>query len=516
MNEIKCDVLVIGTGIAGLITAINVDPAREVLIITKGKLRETNTGLAQGGIAAAIDDDDKPLYHYQDTLNAGAGLCVPEAVSVLVQDAIKRVSELVALGANFDRIANDFSLTKEGAHGKRRILHAGDSTGLEIERTLVANIAQQKNIRLMEKYFIKELLVKNLVCYGALAINVESGELVLISAKAVMLASGGLGQIYLKNTNPVLATGDGVAMGFRVGLPVCDMEFVQFHPTTLMTGDRKPLSLFLISEAVRGEGAYLFNKKGDRFMPNYHPLAELAPRDIVARAIVTEMATTDCDHVYLDFKSIKEDVERRFPNIYQRCLEYGYDLNRDPIPVAPAAHYAMGGIKTDIEGRTAVAGLYAAGEVSSVGVHGANRLASNSLLDGLVFGVRAAQHINHYVRQTLHHPLVYVAKVSARSLSSMQTLQIKEQIKETMWKYAGIIRDGAGLQKAQVQLEKLSEQVNFSSHDWAICEVQNMVLVASLIVSFALERKESRGAHYRTDCPDTLAEWRQRLDASAN
>ncbi|HAR61915.1 MAG: L-aspartate oxidase [Candidatus Margulisiibacteriota bacterium] len=514
MQELSCDVLVIGTGIAGLTVALKVADEANVILCTKGKLNETNTGLAQGGIAVAFDDDDKPFFHYQDTMNAGAGLCLSEAVNVLVHDALARVSELITLGANFDKEFDEYSLTKEGAHGKRRILHAGDTTGLEIERTLGQNILKEKNIKIIEKLFIKDLVIEDNVCCGAIGIHVDTSEIFVVKSKATVITTGGLGQIYLKNTNPALATGDGIAMGFRAGVSICDMEFVQFHPTTLVTGDRKPVSLFLISEAVRGEGAYLFNKNGVRFMPGYHPLAELAPRDIVAKAIVNEMAKTECDYVLLDFRPIKENIPRRFPNIYKRCLEQGFDITQQPIPVAPAAHYAMGGIKTDVNGATSVSGLYAAGEVSSVGVHGANRLASNSLLDGLVFGHRAALSLLEYIKNRRLIPIVYKPRISTKKVTPEDLLVMKGQIKSIMWKNIGIIRNENGLAKAKKDLLEWTSVFNFSSLDYMTCEVQNMLQVALLIVSFALERTESRGAHYREDYPQPLTEWEKRLETS--
>lgn len=514
MTNLSCDILVIGTGIAGLTAALNASEQARVILCTKSKIKDTNTDLAQGGIAVVMDDNDRPLFHYEDTLNAGGGICIPEAVKVLVSDGPKRVRELIGMGAKFDKIREEYSLTKEGAHRKRRILHAADSTGAEIEDVLVRNVRNHPNIEIIEHLFIKDFVVLNNRCSGVIAIDPKTGGPLVIQSIATVIASGGLGQVYARNTNPPMATGDGIAMAYRGGAVVSDMEFIQFHPTTLVSGDRKPLSLFLISEAVRGEGAHLLNIKGERFMPDYHPMAELAPRDVVARAIFDQLEKTESDRVFLDFREITENVVERFPNINKRCLEQGYDITSDLVPVSPAAHYLMGGIKIDIDGNTSVEGLFAAGEVSTVGVHGANRLASNSLLDGLVFGHRVADNMMQYVNDKFTSVINYSLEEDQTKHSHTQMDAFKDMIRQIMWKYAGIIRNEEGLMKALAKLRDIKSQINYHSYDVKVCETQNILQNAILIVSFALHRKESRGAHYRDDYPDTQKKWKERLETS--
>jgi L-aspartate oxidase len=495
MQILTTDHIVIGSGIAGLSAARELSKHGETLLISKGQFRESATQYAQGGIAAALQKDDAPSLHFQDTLNAGDGLCDEAAVKILVEEGPKRVKELIQLGAKFDQTQGELDFTQEAAHSHRRILHAGDATGKEIEKTLGQTILNDKKVKLISNTSILNLIVQNNTCLGC-----TDGETTYL-AKATILATGGCGQLYARNTNPPLATGDGIAMAYRAGAIVQDMEFMQFHPTTLYLGDKKPISIFLITEAVRGEGALLRNIHGERFMPTYHPKAELAPRDHVARAIFNEMQKTNAPHVYLDLSQLTLNIAKRFPTIYQRCLESKIDITRDFIPVAPAAHYFMGGIKTDLWGKTSIKNLYAGGEVACLGIHGANRLASNSLLDGLVFGHRIAHHISHtdIPRPTFIEPIKQPSKQTAHSLT------IKHQLRDLMWNHAGIIRNQEGLIYLIQKLESLDIQDEVN-------EVQNMLIVSKLIAQAALDRTESRGSHFRSDYPERNdTDWQRRL-----
>src|SRR5579863_6257248 len=378
------DYLVIGAGVAGLRAAIDLAAAGRVLVVAKDTLRESSSEYAQGGIAVALGDDDEVELHEQDTITAGDGLCDQAAVRALVEEGPAAIQELIDWGANFDREGPRLALTREGAHSRRRILHAhGDSTGREIALTLYRKASSLTNIRFQSYAAITELAVDEGVVCGALVFDEEARESHLISARAVLLATGGLGRVYCDTTNPDVATGDGVATAWRAGAGISDIEFVQFHPTALHV---EGAPHFLLSEALRGEGAYLINAHGERFMHRYHRLAELAPRDVVSRAIVAELRATDALHVFLDLRHRGDRfIRSRFPRIYETCLRYGVDLASQPAPVHPAAHYAMGGVHTDLDGRASLPGLYAAGEAACTGVHGANRLASNSLLEGVVF-----------------------------------------------------------------------------------------------------------------------------------
>lgn len=501
MNTIIFDYVVIGSGIAGLTSARQLSLSGKTCLISKGRFTESATLYAQGGIAAAMCGDDTPAFHFEDTIRAGDGLCDEAAVRVLVEEGPLRVSELIELGAQFDRVNGALDFGQEAAHGRRRILHAGDATGREIEKTLGNALQREGQVTLFPNTMVLELNVVDGVCVGCVA-NGPDG-LVQLYAKAVVLATGGCGQLFSRNTNPAVATGDGLALAYRVGCEVQDMEFIQFHPTTLSLGDQKPISMFLISEAVRGEGAVLRTVSGERFMPKYHPSAELAPRDVVARAIVSELKLTNSDHVYLDLTQLSLDVATRFPTIYSRCLEAGIDISKDFIPVSPAAHYMMGGVKTDLWGHTNVDRLYAVGEVACLGVHGANRLASNSLLDGLVFGYRAAVDALKWLTTTAP-----VALPSDRQWIQVspekrdEIMMLKQSLRDKMWLDAGILRDRDGLLDLQQFLDTFSETLlSISSVDRDVCEVQNMAVVAGLIVRAALAREESRGSHYRVDFP---------------
>ncbi|MCS7300305.1 MAG: L-aspartate oxidase, partial [Fimbriimonadales bacterium] len=385
------DFLVLGSGIAGLTFALNAAPHGSVAILTKKQRSESNTNYAQGGIAAAIGADDSWELHLQDTLIAGAGLCDRAAVEVLVKNGPRLIHWLIELGAQFDRTPDgNIALGKEGGHSRNRIIHAADHTGYEIERTLLIAARKTPHITILEHYQALDLIIENGACAGVQVLDTLTGDLFEIRAKATLLATGGCGQVYLHTSNPLIATGDGIAMAWRAGAVIANMEFIQFHPTTLYHTDAPS---FLISEAVRGEGGILRRRDGYRFMPDYDPRAELAPRDIVARAIDAELKKTGDPCVYLDITHLDpEFIKHRFPTIYHTCLQYGVDITKEPIPVVPAAHYTCGGVWTDLNGRTTIPRLYACGEVAYTGVHGANRLASNSLLEALVFAERAAQH----------------------------------------------------------------------------------------------------------------------------
>jgi L-aspartate oxidase len=517
----ECDILIVGGGIAGLRAALTASQFAKVIVLTKGKIGETATEKAQGGIAAAVDQiKDSTQFHLEDTLEAGAGLCSEEAVRILVNEGVERVKELIEMGARFDRAATEagggFALALEGAHKRRRILHAGDATGEEIQRTLGSKVLTEGLAEIKPHILGIDLLFDGKHCLGISAYNLITRQIETYLAKATILATGGLGQVYLYTTNPTVATGDGVAMAYRAGAEVTDMEFVQFHPTALVQfkefEDLIALPQFLISEAVRGEGGILLNTRGERFMEKYHVQLELAPRDIVARAIFEEMLSTGSDHVYLSLSRIQPDkIIHRFPVIYKTCLERGLDITGDNIPVAPAAHYAMGGIKTDLWGKTNLNCLFAAGECASLGVHGANRLASNSLLDGLVFGHRAAQAAKDYLKQ----PLPALAPISQPPPPHIKETEVQKAlliIKTSMWHGAGIIRDRKVLEDSVIKLKDLENRLNFTPSTPAEIELKNLLLVAKLITQAALDRRESRGAHFRSDYPQTDDQhWKRHL-----
>ncbi|MGC7847737.1 L-aspartate oxidase [Desulforudis sp. 1088] len=506
--QYEVEYLVIGSGIAGLYTAYTIAKAGgDVLVITKRMVEDTSTERAQGGIAAAISASDSPLLHEQDTLGAGAGLCDEEAVHVLVTEGPERVRELVSLGARFDRANGDFALTREGAHSQRRILHAsGDATGAELQRVLSFQ-AHDIGVPILEWHFAVDLLVKDGRCYGALVLQEDRNRLVVFWARAVILATGGAGQLYRRTTNPQVVTGDGMALGYRAGAELSDLEFVQFHPTVLALPGAPS---FLISEAVRGEGGLLRNTAGERFMPGYHPLAELAPRDVVTRAILKEMEKTGADHVYLDVSHLPPgQVEHRFPTISRTCKTYGVDVACDLIPVAPAAHYMMGGVKTGLDGQTCINGLYACGEVASAGIHGANRLASNSLLDGLVFGGRIARAVMSRKNETtLARP-----SFACRDLRDDETdyQALKSELQQIMQEYVGPLRSAEGLAKALAFFDRWQFLRHCRTAGPEALEVRNMLEVGHLIAEAAMCRTESRGAHFRTDFPERRERWEKHL-----
>jgi L-aspartate oxidase len=491
-----CDVLILGGGIAGLWCAYHTAPKASVVVLNKGSFAEASTFWAQGGMAAALAPSDAPEKHFADTVAAGAGLCDEDAVWTLVTEAPKQVMALWHIGVPFDTDDGQLVLTIEGAHSVERIAHAyGDATGRAVMETLPRAV-EQRGVRLYERATALQLLVRDGAWAGAFVLR--DGTVELWRAKACVLATGGCGQLFAVTTNPQGATGDGVALAFEVGARVADMEFVQFHPTALAVGEvPRPL----ISEALRGEGALLRNAKGERFMPRYHPRAELAPRDIVARAIFMEMQETGMPYVWLDITHKGEEfVRERFPNIYHACLARGFRLGREPVPVAPAAHYHMGGIRTDLWGRTNIPRLYAIGECACTGVHGANRLASNSLTEGLVFGYRVA----HAVDEWLHAPLPALPDNMPVPPSGYSDWQMLRQIQQTMGELVGVVRWADGLTAATARLTELGKAARGLSTRW--------VTTAWLIARAALERTESRGAHFRQDYPASDdARWRVHL-----
>lgn len=499
------DYIVVGAGVAGLRAAVELAASGHVLCLAKRELSESNTQYAQGGIAAALSDEDEIQLHFQDTINAGDGLVNPDAAHVLVEEGPVRIEELIKWGTEFDRQGTKLAFTREGAHSRNRVLHAhGDSTGKEIGRALYARASTIKNITFREFGFTSELLIENGRICGVSLLE-DNGERREIHARGVLLATGGLGQIYSDTTNPTVATGDGVAMAWRAGAEISDMEFVQFHPTALYL---KGAPHFLLSEALRGEGAYLRNANLTRFMAKYHELHELAPRDVVARAIAHELEVSHVKDpvVYLDLTHLNsERVKKRFPRIYSTCMKYNIDITEELIPIRPAAHYAMGGVKTDLNGRTSLPGLYAAGEVACTGVHGANRLASNSLLEGLVYGARAAQAMAKEVPAAVSsgpvkNSATAIQATRATSTPSPEAEKVIAEIQRLMWQNIGIVREGKKLRETVPQLEDIRAALPAGSCR-RCCEARNIADTALLIARSALARLESRGAHYRMDYP---------------
>jgi L-aspartate oxidase len=497
----ETDFVVVGAGIAGLRAAIELASAGRVLVLAKLEYTESATQYAQGGIAAALSDEDEISLHFQDTINAGDGIVNPEAAHVLVEEGPERIEELIAWGTQFDRQGSKLAFTREGAHSRDRILHAhGDSTGQEIGRALYFKAKSLKNISICEFEFATDLLVDDGRVVGLTLLD-QSAEMHPVRAAAVLLATGGLGHVYKETTNPSVATGDGVAMAYRAGAVISDMEFVQFHPTALYV---KGAPRFLLSEALRGEGAVLRNDTMTRFMPKYHPMAELAPRDVVARAIAHELEVSRSKDpvVYLDLTHKNtEHIRQRFPRIYDTCLKYNVDISEEMIPVRPAVHYAMGGVKTDLDGRTSLPGLYAAGEVACTGVHGANRLASNSLLEGLVFGARAARTIAEESELAPAQPKKSAEKKKSIAVSDSKPAEaIIRQLQEIMWRDAGIVRSAETLKRGIEELQKVEPSLP-KDHCRRCFEARNIWQTGLLIAKSALARLESRGAHYRLDYP---------------
>ena len=521
------DFLVLGSGIAGLSFALKVAPHGRVAVITKKGRAESNTNYAQGGVAAVTSKEDSFELHVRDTLKAGAGLCREAAVRTIVQEGPARIAELIELGMQFTEReiplshgARELDLGREGGHSKRRILHAKDITGREIERAVLAAVAEQPNITIFENHMAINLVTSQKLgyagdnwCLGAYVLDKQAGLVETFAAPITVLATGGSGKVYLYTTNPDIATGDGVAMAWRAGAAVANMEFVQFHPTCLYHPKAKS---FLISEAVRGEGAVLKNIEGVEFMEHVHPLKSLAPRDIVARAIDSEMKRTGADNVLLDIthKPARFIIER-FPNIYQTCLGYGIDITKEPIPVVPAAHYQCGGVLTNVDGETEITGLYAVGEVACTGLHGANRLASNSLLEAMVCAHRASQ------RAIANKPKPADLKIppwhsgNAHNPDEMVVVSHNwDEIRRIMWDYVGIVRTNKRLQRAQNRIANLQGEIQQYYWDFIVTsdllELRNIATVAEIIVESALRRPESRGLHYNLDYPVPNPEWAQR------
>ena len=517
VGHIFTDVLIIGGGAAGLRAAIEAARYGQVLLMTKGALKDSNTSQAQGGIAAVLDEDDSLQEHIEDTLVAGADLCDEPVVRYVVQHAPQHIRELVSWGAAFDRAEDDeLDLTREGGHGRRRIVHAhGDATGWEVSQTLIRRVQETEAIKVFENCFAVDLITDpveggpDALCLGAITWHERYG-LQMIWARQTILATGGAGVLWRETTNPPLATADGLAMAFRAGALLADMEMMQFHPTTLYIAGA---SRSLISEAVRGEGAYLVDKNGYRFMGDYHEDRELAPRDIVARAILSQMAKTGGTHVSLDVRHLgRERFAERFPRIYEQCTEFDIDPGTDLIPVRPAAHYMIGGARVDMDGRTNINALLACGEASCTGLHGANRLGSNSLIEALVFGQRCGQLAGEALAQVNNR--LTVQNVAYHSPTAVRTeldvSDIRQSLRSVMWRNAGLVRTGQ-------TLAETIEIINFWSRyvldkpfnapaGW---EVQNMLQVARLIATTALARTESRGAHYRDDFTQPDPAWRK-------
>src|SRR5271165_3764821 len=498
----ETDFIVVGVGIAGLRASVELASAGRVLCLAKREVTESNTQYAQGGIAAALSDDDEVRLHLEDTLKAGDGLCNEEAARVLVEEGPPRIEELIEWGTQFDRAGTKIAFSREGAHSRSRVLHAhGDSTGREIARALYLKAAAMKPITFGEFEFTTDLLLRDGRVAGVRVLD-KSGQSREIHASAVLLATGGLGQVYSDTTNPAVATGDGVAMAHRAGAEISDMEFVQFHPTALFL---KNAPRFLLSEALRGEGGYLRNFELTRFMPRYHESAELAPRDVVARAIAHELERVNRPDaaVYLDLTHLPgKRVRERFPTIYATCMQYNVDIASELVPVRPAAHYAMGGVRTDLRGQTSVPGLFAAGEVACLGVHGANRLASNSLLEGLVYGARAAQNMREHLRSKHKNGPLASARQQAANGNGQptETETFINKVRSLMWQYVGVVRDGKGLRQVVSELSALREHLP-AGGDRRSHEAANILDSGLLIARSALAREESRGAHYRLDYP---------------
>jgi L-aspartate oxidase len=507
MKTVPCDVLVIGSGIAGLSFALKAATQHNVVLITKKERVASSTNYAQGGIASVMSPDDSLDLHVRDTLLAGAGLCHPSAVTQLVHEGPARVRELMEWGVRFTKSGEQLSLGREGGHSRRRIVHAADLTGREIERALLDALEAHERVQLLEDCIAIDLLVGSdersagKRCTGALALAHRTNELLEFRATVTLLATGGFGQAYRHTTNPEIATGDGVAMAYRIGAAIGNLEFVQFHPTALYPAQEHA---FLISEAVRGEGAILRRRDGAP-LDTGHPLGSLAPRDIVARAIDMTLKETGDAHVWLDLSPIPpDDLRARFPNIVAHCENQGIDVARDPLPVVPAAHYACGGVLTNAHGQTSVAGLFAAGEVSCTGVHGANRLASNSLLEAVVYSHRAAAQLASELAQArpVYDP---VAPPPVTNASDAGWSDLRRELRELMWENAGIVRSDARLAAAAEQIRELQTEVErrFAARGVSpeAIETRNLVDTAALVVRSALMRKESRGLHYNIDYP---------------
>lgn len=515
-NIHQTDFLVVGSGIAGLTFALKASLHVRVIVITKKQNYESNTNYAQGGIAAVMGSDDDFELHIRDTLEAGAGLCDRRAVEVLVREGPGRVRELLEWGVRFSRSREhpeELSLGREGGHSRRRIVRADDLTGREVERALLAELKERENVQVFEDHLALDLIVRGTElcrrrCLGAFCLESHTGRIKAFISKVTFLATGGCGQVYQHTTNPSIATGDGVAMAFRAGAKIANMEFIQFHPTALYPDDKKA---FLISEAVRGEGALLRKLNGETFMERYHTMGCLAPRDIVARAIDREMKLSGDRHVLLDLSPIEaERIRERFPNITAECLSRGIDITKEPIPVVPSAHYQCGGVLTDIEGQTTIEALLAAGEVACTGVHGANRLASNSLLEATVYGARAVSRAislaSEFSLEEVDPASYQYGKVVTAECDGVFVSHNRETLRLTMWDFVGIVRSDRRLAEARKWIGALSKQIDTfyrtSPLTADLAELRNLATVAMLIIRCAQLRKESRGLHQNVDFPE--------------
>lgn len=517
MDLIQSDFLVIGSGIAGFSTALKCARVGTVVVITKKSDTESNTNYAQGGIASVISPDDSFDLHVRDTLTAGAGLCHPEAVDLLVHKGPAAIQELLDFGVEFTRTHGALDLGREGGHTKNRIVHARDLTGKEIERALVAAVKSNPNIRVFENHIALEVLTEHhlqrkvesaatIQCYGAYALDIPNNVVRKCLSKVTILATGGCGHVYSHTTNPRIATGDGIAMAYRAGARVGNLEFMQFHPTTLY---HPKASSFLISEAVRGFGAHLIHRSGERFMERHHPMKELAPRDVVARAIDAEMKKTGEPCVYLDLRHLPADkVIDHFPNIHARCLEYKIDITSELIPVVPAAHYMCGGVVTNLRGETNIRRLYACGEVAHTGVHGANRLASNSLLEAVVFAQEVFASASAMVRSGACAIPDFPDWDESGTFSTEEWILVehnRDEIQQVMWDYVGIVRSNLRLERAERRVNLISEEIESfykkTKVTEPLIELRNLARIARLIIRCAKLRKESRGLHHTTDYP---------------
>lgn len=496
MQVFEFETVVIGSGLAGLSAAYHSSKYGNVAVVTKSQLDISNSYYAQGGIAAVISEDDSPDFHIHDTSEAGRGLCDIDAVEVLVNEGRERVLELIGLGMEFDKKNGQLVLGLEGGHSHRRILHAGgDATGKVITSFMLQKVKEQQTVKSFENVTAVKLIQQNNCIVGLHAYDFVSQKNVIFKTKAVIIATGGLSRIFLRSTNPYTATGDGIAMAYEAGARIADLEFIQFHPTALFAPGKEA---YLISEAVRGEGAWLLNKKGERFMKDIHPLAELAPRDVVAFNIFKQLQLAKTDHIYLSLKHLnKQEIINRFSNIYQQLKIYGFDLTTDFLPVAPAAHYMVGGIRTNLHAETNISGLFVCGEAASTGVMGANRLASNSLLECLVFGKRASEKAAKLA--TPDYKLADVTPIHIDHENEALYLEMQNEIAALMSENLGIVRNAAGIKKAVDRLTAIEERFSDFKNEYNLFKIKNTAVVCKLIATAALVREESRGGHIRED-----------------
>ncbi len=519
--EIQTDYLVIGTGIAGLSFALEAAKSGSVVIVTKKEMAEGATNYAQGGIASVFDPEDSFESHVKDTLESGDGLCNEDIVRLVVENGPARIRELISMGVQFTHQAEDetsLDLGREGGHSSRRIVHTKDLTGREVEHILLKRAQENEHIRIFENHMAIDLITKSKMikrgivtsesretCWGAYVFDVDENRVITLLARVTVLSTGGAGKVYRYTSNPDIATGDGVSVGFRAGVKVANMEFVQFHPTCLY---HRAAKNFLVSEAVRGEGGILLDKKGNRFMEKYHPLKDLAFRDVVARSIDMELKKSGDECVYLDISHKPADFVRdRFPNIHENCLKYQIDITKEPIPVVPAAHYMCGGLITDKHGQTNLDNLYAIGEVASTGLHGANRLASNSLLEALVFARRAAERSSQDIEEKRLQPFPRAPEWDPGSATDSEEIVVVshnwDEIRRFMWNYVGIVRTKKRLERAKRRVTLIQDEIKEYYWNFLVTrdllELRNLALVADLIISCALLRKESRGLHYNLD-----------------